>query len=344
MSNLHANIELAQLFRQMADAYRFLGKDQRFRALAYDRAASELTNMQYSVEPFRSNRKALIDLKNIGESIADKIIEYLNIGKIEAWEQLKKQVPVELLTLLQAEGIGPATVRLLHEHFGVDGKRALLEKMNAPNGQSVRGIGLHKWKLIRQALENESLTLKRFPLDLVDPIAKKLAAEIQSLPGVNACTIAGSLRRKKSTIGDIDLVVGIDPLQLKSLFNKIDALPMVSNVLQKGSRKMQLQLKENSIQVDMRFVEKSAYGSALLYFTGPKEHNLAMRKLAISFGWKLNEYGLFDRISLNRLAGETEFSVYQKLGLPFIEPEQRTGILPESVKSLKRPTRIMEHI
>lgn len=344
MFSRQANIELSQLFRKMADAYRFLGKEERFRALAYDRAASELNNMQDSVEQFRSDRKNLISMKNIGESIADKIIEYLNTGKIEAWEQLKKQVPVDLLPLLQAEGIGPATIRLLHAHWGIESKRALLDKMNANKLQSIPGIGPHKWSLIRQALHTESLTAKRFPLDVVEPLAKEIAAEIQSLPGVDTCTIAGSLRRKKSTIGDIDLVVVIDPLQIKSIYNKIDGLPIVSKVLQKGSRKMQFQLKENLLQVDIRFVEKSAYGSALLYFTGPKEHNLAIRKHAITRGWKLNEYGLYDRLSMKRLAGQTEQSVYQILGLPFIEPERRTGILPIEAKSSSEPTKVMTEV
>jgi DNA polymerase (family 10) len=344
MSTLHVNIELAQLFRQMSNAYRFLGKEQRFRSLAYDRAATELTNMKESVERFRFERKALIDMKNIGESIADKIIEYLNSGKIDVWEKLKKQVPVDLLTLLQAEGIGPSTIRLLHDHWKVQSKNALLEKMHAGKPESIPGIGPHKWNLIRQALQTESLTSKRFPLDVVEPLAQEIAAEIQALLGVETCIIAGSLRRKKTNIGDIDLIVMVDLAQIKSIYQKLSALSAILKVLQKGSRKMQIQLKKIPIRVDIRFIEKSAYGSALLYFTGPKEHNLAMRKLAITKGFKLNEYGLYERLSMKRLAGQTEKSVYQMLGLPFINPENRTGTLPIKAKSLIEPTKVMVEV
>jgi DNA polymerase (family 10) len=339
--SLNTNKQLAVLFRQMADAYRFLGKEQRFRALAYNRAATELTNMQDSVEQFRSDRKALIDMKNIGESIADKIIEYLNAGKIEAWEQLKKQVPIDLLSLLQADGIGPSIIRLLHDHWRVQSKAALLEKMNAGKSEPIPGIGPNKWRLIRHALQSESISGKRYPLNVAEPLAKKIAAEILSLSGVQACTIAGSLRRRKATIGDIDLVVVVDTPRVKSIYQKLSVLPAVSTVFQKGSRKMQFQLNGIPIRVDVRFVEKSAYGSALLYFTGPVEHNLAMRKSAISFGWKLNEYGLFDRESLRRIAGETERSIYQSLNLPFIDPELRTGLLPLASASLKKRTNVM---
>jgi DNA polymerase (family 10) len=344
MKSFPTNTALVNIFNDMADCYRFMGKSERFRALAYEKAAKEINNMQQPIDLYKNDRQGLIDLKNIGESIADKILEYLQTGTIQIWEILIAENPKDLFSLMHSTGIGPATIRLIHEHWDVKTKKELLLKLNQAETKSIPGIGLKKWQLIKNALNIATTDIQRFPIDQIIPIAQKCCREIAQIKGITQCVIAGSLRRRKPTIGDIDLIAVLDVSSNSNVYTEITALKTLGKAIQIGTRKMQFHLTNPDIQLDIRFIDKSEFGSALVYFTGPVEHNLALRKRAASKGWKLNEYGLFDRKTQKKLAGETEDSVYHKLGLPYLEPALRVGVLPEQSISSNVPMQIMEHV
>jgi DNA polymerase (family 10) len=318
------NKDLARIFRQMADCYRYLGPDERFRAIAYDTASKTLSNMREAVDVLASDFKKLDELKGVGESIAEKIIEYLKTGKIKTFEKLKRQVPFALLELLEVEGIGPATLRLVHDEFGIQTKEELVKALEAGKLEKIKGFASKKIENLKKALKLDSVK-QRMPLKVAEKTGNEILSEIKMIPGVKQCVLAGSLRRKKETVGDIDILVTADDKQRKKIITKITMLPQVDKVIASGSTKVSLVLKKNKAQADVRIVHDDEFGAALLYLTGSKEHNIQLRTIAKQKGWKVNEYGVFDEKTGRRLAGSTEEEIYSLFGLKFIPPEKRLG-------------------
>jgi len=322
-TTLRHNAELAHLFRQMADWYAYLGKEERFRARAYSAAANLLLNMQEPVDVYGDDVKALDALKGVGESIARKIIEYLHSGKISAYEKLKRKVPEDLLELMQAEGIGPATVRRLHDELRVNNRRDLAQAIALGRLKKLRGFGQKKTDRLLELLKPDKVK-NRLPLAYASRIARTVLKQVNQLPQVEKASIAGSIRRKKETIGDIDIVVLAKKKNHRTIIRQFTQLPQVAQLIAAGDTRASVVLRQG-IQVDIRVVEKNQYGSAMLYFTGSKEHNIRLRTIARRKGWRMNEYGVFDVRTGRRLAGETEAGIYQLFGLSYIPPEQRTG-------------------
>lgn len=321
---LSTNRQLAALFSRMADCYRYLGPEQRFRAGAYTGAAQTLRNMSEPVESLAGDIRKLEDLKSIGTSIAEKIIEYLHTGRIKTFEQLKKQVPYKLLELMDIEGFGPATLRQLHDALHIGSKDELVTALEKGKLEGLPGFGAKKIEKLKQALKLESAK-KRMPLKQAQAIANTFLKSISGIPGIRQATVAGSLRRKKETIGDIDIVMTADEKKWKKIINAITTLPEVDKVIAAGRTRASVVLRQRQVQADIRIVHEDEYGAALFYFTGSKDHNIRLRTIARQKGWKLNEYGVFDIKTGKRLAGRTEEEIYRLFRLPFIPPEQRLG-------------------
>jgi DNA polymerase (family 10) len=317
------NRTLASIFREMAACYRYLGPEERFRAIAYERAARTMESLQEDVEAHAQDVDSLDRLSGIGESIAEKILEYLSSGRIATHEELRRLVPTGLLDLMDVNGVGPSTLRILHEKLGVDDRDGLLEAIQAGRLDGLKGFGEKKVSNIRRALKIQKETADRMLLWDALGVAEALLAKVRALKGVRRAEIAGSLRRMKETIGDIDLVIVAAPSDRKSVIRSFLRLPEISRVVAAGDTKASVMLMEPSVQADVRIVSGQEFGSAMLYFTGSKEHNIRLRKMAKDRGWKINEYGLFDNESGRRLAGQTEQGIYEVLGLSYVEPEMR---------------------
>ncbi len=318
------NKELASIFSQMADYYRYLGSDERFRAGAYAGAAQTLINLPEPVDKLAVDIQQLEDLKSVGPSIAEKIMEYLRTGKIHAFEELKKKVPAHLLELMDIEGFGPATLRLLHDRLGIGSKEELITALQKGKLAIVPGFGIKKIEKLKQALKLETAK-KRMTLKQAQKIASGFLKSITRIPGIQQATIAGSLRRKKETVGDIDIVLTADEKKWKRIIATIVKLPQVKKIIAAGKTRASLLLGPQLIQADIRVVHDDEYGAALLYFTGSREHTIQLRTIAKQKGWKLNEYGVFNAKTGKRMAGNTEEEIYQLFGFPYIPPEQRLG-------------------
>lgn len=318
------NRELAEIFRRMADCYRFLGPDERFRAQAYTTASRTLSNLAEPVDIYHHNLRKLDELKGVGESIAAKIEEYLDNGSIATYEALKKRVPFELLTLMDIEGIGPATVRILHQALGAENPEEVAAAIQNGTIGKVKGLSGSMIEKLSRALKLEKKTAGRIPLETALKMAAPLLETIKQIPGVKKAMIVGSIRRKRKTIGDIDIVLAASNPARLSIAKKIRLLPQVQRVLAAGQTRISLVLQQG-IQADLRIVTPDEWGAALLYFTGSKEHNIRLRTMARNRGWKINEYGVFELEGGKKIAGETEEGIYALFGLSYIPPEKRLG-------------------
>lgn len=305
----------------MADCYSYLGATERFRSIAYENAAKILFNMNEDISKYK-DVKALDALGGIGESIAMKIIEYLRTGKIKAYEQLKQKVPFELLELMNITGFGPATLRTLHKQLHVNSKQDLISALQNNRLSKLKGFGPKKISNMMQALKLEKENKKRLALAEAEKIGKKILALVKTFPGVERAELAGSLRRRKETIGDIDLIITANEKDRKKIISKLTNMSGIEKVIAAGRTKASIVLKEQQVQVDVRIVSDHEFGAAMLYFTGSKEHNIKLRSIAKERGFKINEYGIFNEQD-EWLAGETEEEIYRFLGMNYIPPEKR---------------------
>ena len=322
-ATLAHNKELSAIFTRMAECYQFLGPAERFRAIAYETAARTLGNMSEPVDVYDNDIRALDQLKGVGESIAEKIIEYLHTGKIRKFEELKKRVPYRLIGLMDIKSIGPSTIRLLYEELGIEDRDALVKALESGRLSGLKGFGEKRVAQLKKALKFDD-EKKRMPLAEAERIGNTVLGLIRELPGVRRAELAGSIRRKKDTIGDIDIVIVAHRKDWRKIINRFVKLPLVSEVIVQGETKASVVLRENRVQTDLRLVHDYEFGSAMFYFTGSKEHNIKLRTIARQKGWKINEYGVFDAKG-KRLAGETEEGIYALFGLKFIPPGMRLG-------------------
>ena len=285
--------------------------EDRFKVIAYRRAATSIRNLNEDVEQvWRENR--LQDIKYVGEGIAKKIDEYLRTGRLQLLERLREKTPAGVPLLMKVQGVGPRTAYHLSHDLGITSVEEL--KRSLERGTLDSEFGPTVRESFRVGIERLQSFEKRMLLPEAEGIFQKVASYFGAL-GVEV-GMAGSLRRGKSTVGDLDLL-STD----KRVIDAIRGCPGVAQVLESGPRRTSVKLKDG-VQVDVRLFGEEEYGAALVYFTGSKDHNIALRNLAIDRGWKLNEYGLFDRAG-KRLAGRSEGEVYGRLGLEYVPPELR---------------------
>jgi DNA polymerase (family 10) len=296
------------------------GSPQAFRVRAYDNAARAVDGLATDVEAMSMSE--LVATKGIGKSTAQKIVEYLESGRIAKLDRLREMFPPEYVELTRIPGLGPKRVATLHEELGIGSVADLRQAIEHEALRSLAGFGPKSEEKLILAIERLGLSGKerRTPIELALPVAKEIVAALASVDGVDAIEYAGSLRRFRETIGDIDiLVAAIDHTAVMAGFLE---LPIVEEVLGKGETKSSV-LTHGGMQVDLRVVEPHQYGAALLYFTGSKAHNIRLRQLALDRGLTLNEYALSEVESETVVASETEHGIYEALGLAFIEPPLR---------------------
>ncbi|HYM93081.1 MAG TPA: DNA polymerase/3'-5' exonuclease PolX [Chitinophagaceae bacterium] len=322
-TSIRHNGDLASIFHRMASCYRYKGKDDRFRAIAYEGASRTLNNLKEDISTYAKDVKTLDQLSGIGESIGEKIMEYLQTGKINTFEKLKKEVPQELLDLMDINGFGPAIIKTLHENLKIDNRDDLVAAIKDGKLEKLKGFGAKKIENMKRGLKLFKESHTRMLLSDAIQTGNGILQEVLKIPGIKKAELAGSLRRRKETIGDIDILATAERKNWKKIVAKFISIPQGGRVLAEGETKASILLKKNNTQVDIRLVNDYEYGSALLYFTGSKEHNIKLRIWAREKGWKLNEYGVFDAKTDKRLAGKTEEEIYRLFGLQYIPPELR---------------------
>jgi len=311
------NQTIADIFYEIADILEIKGV--KFKPRAYRRAAQTIETLSEGIKSIYERGK-LQEIPGIGSSIASKIQEIIETGGLGYLEELRKEISEGLRELMEIEGIGPKTAIKLHKKFEIGSIDDLESAVKQGKVRDLRGFGKKTEENILQAIQMYRSSQERFLLGHVLSIAKGIEKKLKDFEAIAKISLAGSIRRRKETIGDVDiLATSKEPLKVMNFFTQ---LPEVKQVLAKGKTKSTVVLT-NNLQVDLRVVNEESFGSALQYFTGSKEHNIKLRELALSKNWKLSEYSLLDKKTNKKIAGEDEETIYGALELRYIEPELR---------------------
>jgi len=310
------NKELADLFGKMADILEFKGENP-FKISAYRKASRIIGDLTQDIEEI-TERGKLKDVPGIGEGMAQKISEYLKTGKISKLEEVKKGISDELIAMMDIPGMGPKTLSMVHKEKGISNLSQLEKAVEDGSLIGLFGMGEKKVENIKRGIQLLKQSKGRMNLGIAFPLAKRIVEALREKTGSRKIEWAGSLRRMRENIGDIDiLATGPD---LRKIFHTFTHLPEVKEVLASGETKASV-IVEGGIQIDLRVVEEGSYGAALQYFTGSKGHNIHLRGIAKAKGIKINEYGVFK--GEKKIGGKEEKDVYQALGIEWIEPELR---------------------
>ncbi|MBM3250917.1 MAG: DNA polymerase/3'-5' exonuclease PolX [Candidatus Nealsonbacteria bacterium] len=312
------NQEIARIFYNIANYLEM--EEVSFKPYAYQRAALALEGLEENLEEIykRGGLKALEEIPGVGKNIAFKIEEYLKTGKIKYYQDLKKKTPINLEEIIAVEGMGPKKVKVLYQKLRIKNLKDLEKAARAHKIAPLFGFGEKTEKNILEGISFLKRSKGRFLLGQIMPVVKEVLEKLKKMPEVKEINVAGSVRRMKETIGDVDfLIVSSKPEKVMAFFV---SLPDVIKIWNKGVTKSSVRTRDG-VDMDLRVVPAKSYGSALQYFTGSKEHNIATRRIAMSQGLKLNEYGVFKGAKL--IAGKTEKEVYQAVGLALIPPEMR---------------------
>ncbi len=310
------NKELADLFEKMADILEFKGENP-FKISAYRKASRIIGDLTQDIEEI-SEQGELKNIPGIGEGMAQKIVEYLKTGKISKFEEVRKGVSDELIAIMDIPGMGPKTLSMLHKEKGISNLTQLEKALENGSLMGLFGIGEKKIENIKRGIQLLKQSKGRMNLGAAFPIAKRIVEILRQKTGSKKIEWAGSLRRMKENIGDIDiLATGPDKEKIVQAFTH---LPEVREVLASGETKASV-IVEGGTQIDLRVVEEDSYGAALQYFTGSKGHNIHLRGIAKAKGIKINEYGVFKRAK--KVGGKAEEDVYRSLEMDWIEPELR---------------------
>jgi DNA polymerase (family 10) len=315
------NAEVAKLLRDIGFLTEIEDEaNAQFKARAYYRAADSIDGLDADIAKMYNagGLDALLQIPAIGKAIAGKIEEYLKTGKIHQLQEIKQKIPIDIDQMRTIEGIGPKTIKLLYQKLRITNLAELESAAKEGRLQTVSGISAKKEQDILKRIAFARKAGSRRILGEVWPLIKQIEAGLRAVHGVKDVCVAGSTRRMKETIGDIDfLVVSSDPQQVADFFT---SMPEVEQVKAKGPSKAFVSLKDG-IDADLLVVPEESWGSAMQYFTGSKEHNVKLRRIAIARGLRLNEWGVF--ANGDKIAGATEQEVYSSLGLQWIPPEIR---------------------
>jgi DNA polymerase (family 10) len=329
------NSEIADIFYEMADLLEM--QNVQWKPRAYRNAARAVDSAE-DVELIvkKGGKKALMDIPGIGEALADKIIEYIHTGRIKEYERLTGKLPEGVHAMMHIMGVGPKKAWRLYKELNIKSVDQLEKACKAGKLQKIKGFGAKTEEDILKGIATLRAGQDRILLGKAWLISQEIIQRLNKIKDVKAITPAGSLRRMQETIGDIDiLVISSKPEKVMDTFT---SMPDVVRILAKGQTKSSVQLK-SGVSADVRVLEPKSFGAALQYFTGSKDHNIAVRQIAIKKGLKLSEYGLFRKNK--QVAGKTEEEVYKKLGLDWVPPElrqnsgeieaARTGKLPKII-------------
>ena len=312
------NFEIARLFYEMANLLEVRGESV-FRVRAYQRGAQTLETLSEDVAVLGA-RGALQTLPNIGKDLAAKILEYLATGRIARLDALREGLAPTFLSLLEIRGLGPKTARALFEQLGIESVEQLEKACRSKRIVGVAGVRERTCENILKGIAQWRAGRTRVLLPAARAVARLVAEALRAHGGVERLEIAGSLRRMRESVKDVDiLVTSTEPARV---IDTLVRLPSVIEVTGRGDTKASVR-HQDGLAIDLRVVEPAAFGAALQYFTGSRAHNVRLRQLAIERGLKLSEYGVFDETTGARVAGATEEDVYAALGLPWIPPELR---------------------
>jgi len=312
------NPDIARLFDEVADLLEIQDANP-FRVRAYRNAARTIRDFPEPIADLvRAGTKDLTDIPGIGDDLAEKITDIVTTGELPLRKQLAGKLPAGLLDLLRIPGLGPKRVKLLYKKLKVKSAADLAAALDKGRIQKLKGFGPKMEEKMRAGLGQAQVGERRMLLNEAETQATAVVASLEAGGGIRQIEVAGSYRRRRETIGDLDIVVTSE--DSPRAMDRFVAYGEVAEVISKGETRATVKLR-GGLQVDLRAVEPDAYGAALLYFTGSKAHNIELRKIAQEQSYKLNEYGLFK--GTRRAAGKTEEEIYTKLGLDWIPPELR---------------------
>jgi DNA polymerase (family X) len=315
-----SNSELARIFNEIGDMLEILGEVV-YKAVAYRRVADVVERYPDDVAALYQ-RGEPPKIPGAGPALTAKLAELAETGRLEYHERLRAQVPQGLLDILGVPGVGPKTVRLVHTELGIDSLEALRAAAEAGQLRSVKGLSERTERNVLDGIGRMEQRSSRLLIHDADALVSGLLDLLRDAPGVWRIEPAGSLRRRRPTIGDLDLLAATD--DPAALIAMLDGLPVVDRVLSAGTDKSSIVLRDGP-QVDLMVCPPAAWGSHLVHFTGNAEHNIALRGMALDRGWSLSEKGFKVLESGELLADPEESDVYQRLGLPWIPPEMREG-------------------
>ncbi|MER7512389.1 DNA polymerase/3'-5' exonuclease PolX [Streptomyces lavendulae] len=315
---VRANDQVEAMLQEYADLIALRGGDA-FKARAYEKAARAVGGHPDDVSAL--DAEGLRDIPHVGRSVADKVLEYLRTGRMSAVDEARASVPAGVRELIAVPGLGPRKAMVLYEELGITSVDQLQDAIRQERLRDLKGFGerteesiLRGISVLRKAGEGRIL------VSAAMDVAEQLVAEMSAIPGCVRCTYAGSLRRMKETIGDVDILVAAH--RPAPFMEALVALPGTAEVIARGQKKTSVRTA-TGLQVDLRVLPPASWGAGLQYFTGSKAHNIRTRALAVRQGLKLSEYGLFDAESGRSIASGTEEAIYTRLGLPWIPPTLR---------------------
>lgn len=309
--------------------------DIAFKPRAYERAAQEIASQDKEIIQTyaKEGRKGIQAIPSVGAAIAEKIEELLNTGKMQYYEKLKKKYPIDVLDLYNIEGLGPKTIKTLYKKLNIRTLDDLTEAIEKGKIEKLKGFTKKTEKNLLQSIHAQQLYKDRFILGFMEPEIQSILKALKKAEGTTKVEVAGSARRMKETIGDLDIIALTS--KPKTLIKTFATLPDMKTVITKGEKKANIRMN-SGLEVDVRVASPKYYGASLLYFSGSKNHNIKMRTIASKKGYILNEYGLFKKTKTKQqyIAGKTEEEIYKKLGLHFIPPEIRED--PEALDWAKK--------
>lgn len=316
------NSEIARIFHEIADLLEVKG-DNPFRVRSYRNAALVVEGLPESLRTLAlKGDEGLMHIPGIGESIREKILEMTRTGRCTFHDGLLKEVPQGILGILKVSGVGPRKAAVFFKELGITDVEGLEKAAKTQRLRTLTGFGEKSEERILKAIKDLRSMSGRANLGAALQYAGAFQAYLKKIPGVTDCLPAGSLRRWKDSIGDIDILAACDEKAAAAVMDRFAAYTDVRDVVSRGVTKSTVMLKAG-LQVDLRVMEKKSFGAALQYFTGSKAHNIALRDRAKRMGLKISEYGVFKEKSGAWVAGETEEDVYRSVGLPWIPPELR---------------------
>jgi DNA polymerase (family 10) len=313
------NRDVAEIFNEIADLLDIKGENQ-FRIRAYRTAARTVSNLSSNIADMVEQNEDLGELPGIGKELSDKIVEIVHTGTLKQLEKLRKEISPQLRDMMMISSLGPKRVKLLHEKLGVSTLEELEKAAEAGRVRTIKGLGKKTEESILRDVQKviEGSKEHRYLWYEMEEYAEPLVEYLSALESIDKISIAGSYRRRQETVGDLDILVTCKDAE--SVMDRFASYDEVGRVVSRGDTRSTVILG-SAIQVDLRVVSDESYGAALHYFTGSKDHNVAIRKIAVSKGLKLNEYGIFEKEE--KVAGKTEEEVYAQFGLHYIEPEMR---------------------